>query len=63
MNEEKKDEKNCCQTKSCCGGTKLLIGVLLGVLIFGAGFWFAKANCPGGMKMCPINQYPTMMQK
>ena len=56
MNEEKKDDKNCCHTKSCCGPTKLVVSLLLGLLIFGAGYWFAKANCSGSMQMCPLYQ-------
>ncbi len=43
MTEQKKDA-NCC---SCCIGAKKLIGALiLGLLIFVAGYYFAKGQCP-----------------
>ena len=57
MSEEKKD--GCCGTthggSSCCGTKKLLVAVLLGVLIFAAGMWFAKSQCSMG-KTCPMNR-------
>jgi hypothetical protein len=57
MSEEKKE--GCCGTTpgagQCCSGKKLLIGLLVGALIFVAGMLFAK-TCPlGGAKMCPIS--------
>ncbi len=47
MSEEKK-EGSCCSSDgcSCCKGTKLIIGLLLGAFIFAAGMWFAKSHCP-----------------
>ncbi len=57
MSEEKKE--GCCGTHGssgpCCSGKKLLIGLLVGALIFAAGMLFAK-TCPlGGAKMCPMS--------
>ncbi len=50
MSEEKKDGS--CSTKGCgcCSGSKLLVGLLVGALVFAAGMWFAKANCLSGKK-------------
>jgi hypothetical protein len=61
MSEEKKD--GCCSTTpasgGCCckAGKKFLMGILVGVFLFAAGFYFAKANCPMGGKMCPMGQH------
>ncbi len=56
MSEEKKDA--CCSTGSscgCCSGAKkLVVGMLLGVLIFATGMWFAKAKCMTGKGVCPM---------
>ena len=57
MSEDKKE--GCCGTSgsssgSCCGGKKLLIGLLVGALIFVAGMLFAKA-CPLAKSICPLS--------
>jgi hypothetical protein len=59
MSEEKKEE-SCGSSKGCgcCKGTKLLIGLLIGVFIFASGMWFAKSHCHyyrGGEKICPFS--------
>ena len=60
MSEEKKE--GCCGTHGssgpCCAGKKLLIGLLAGALIFAAGMWFAKAQCPMGPRICPVSGVP-----
>ena len=65
MSEEKKD--GCCGTHgssgACCAGKKLLVGLLVGALIFAAGIWFAKAQCPMSQKMCPMGGSMPMPQK
>ncbi len=58
MSEEKK-EGDCCGTSghssgACCSGKKLVVGLLVGALIFAAGMWFAKA-CPLAGKICPMS--------
>ncbi len=54
-NQEAKTESGCCGTSasSCCGGKKLIAKILLGLLLFGAGYWFALQN-PCAMKLCPM---------
>lgn len=53
MSEEKKDE--CCSThgSGCCGGKKLIIGILIGIGLFVAGMLFAK-SCPLAKGGCPF---------
>jgi hypothetical protein len=56
MSEDKKEGSNC-SSGGCCGckGIKLLVGLLMGAFIFGAGMWFAKAHChTGGPGFCPF---------
>lgn len=58
MGEQKKDE-SCSTGCGCCAGTrKLIVGLLLGALIFMTGFIFGKGYCPfgSGQKMCPVMQ-------
>lgn len=53
-NNSKSKEGSCCRT-GCCGGKKLVVGLLVGTFIFFAGYWFAKANvCV--TKICPWAQ-------
>ena len=59
-NQEAKGEMNCCATSACCGGKKIIMGILFGLLLFGAGYWVAQNNhC--AMKICPVTQM--QMQK
>ena len=52
--EEGKEQSFCSTEKSCCGGKKLLVGIIAAILLFSAGFGAAKmVNCP---KMCPVMQ-------
>lgn len=55
---EKKEEN--CQTQGgcgCCSGVKqLIIGLLLGALIFAFGYFVARGGCPFGSKICPLMQ-------
>ena len=58
MTEKKKDE-GCCGTNGttgpCCGGKKIIVGILVAALIFVAGMLFAK-RCPLGQSgMCPMS--------
>lgn len=56
MNEEAKKE-SCCHDSGhrCCGVSKCLIKILLGLVLFGAGFYVGKSGlCP--WMMCPISQ-------
>ncbi len=53
MTEQKKDE-NCCS--GCTGVKKLIVGLILGVLIFVAGYYFAKGQCPFSQRFCPLIQ-------
>ena len=63
MGEEgKKDE--CCSTtsSSCCGKKKCCVGILIGLLLFGTGFWLGKSGmCPG--KICPMTQQMPQAQQ
>ena len=56
MTEEKKE--GCCEGNgpkgSCCAGKKLLVGVLVGVLLFAGGMLFAKMQC--GPAFCPMTK-------
>jgi hypothetical protein len=60
MNEQKKDE--CCSPSgSCCGGAKkLIVGIILGLVIFTCGYLMGKGGlCSMGSSqktMCPITQ-------
>ena len=59
MSEEKKESQgsktNACCHSGCCGGKKFLIGILVGVILFAGGYWFAKANLCAN-KVCPFIQ-------
>ena len=54
MTEETKKD-SCCHTGGCCFGKKFIIGILLGILLFGLGFCLGKSNVCA-MQMCPISQ-------
>ncbi len=51
----------CCGTEEkgkgggCCGTKKLIVTIAVGVLVFLAGMWFAKANCDMSGKTCPMS--------
>jgi hypothetical protein len=54
MNEEAKKEACCDSSHACCKGKKLIVGVLLGLLLFGVGFCLGKSGiCPG---ICSLSQ-------
>ncbi|MEI7998988.1 MAG: hypothetical protein WCH62_05735 [Candidatus Omnitrophota bacterium] len=61
MSEEKK-ENSCATTgsgcSSCCGKIKILIvGLILGALIFMTGYIIGKGACPfSGQKTCSMMQ-------
>ena len=64
MAEEKKSgqetqtESSCCTTSTCCSGRKFLVAIVLGFLLFGAGYLCGQ-NCAG--KVCPMKQMPMQM--
>lgn len=58
--------EGCCSTsgggKSCCCCKKVIVSIILGLLLFGAGYYVGKGGC--GTKMCPMMQTQQMpMQK
>ena len=56
MNQEAKKE-SCCNDSGhrCCGVSKCLIKIVLGLLLFGAGFLVGKSGyCPANV--CPLSQ-------
>ena len=64
MEEKSKQESkgDCCQTSAsdsgCCGsGKKMIIGILIGVILFLAGYGFAKLSMCGQSPFCPMKQY------
>ena len=61
MSDEKK-EGSCCSGSGCgccAGAKKLVVGLLIGALLFASGVWFANAKCwKGGAKMCPMSGMP-----
>lgn len=67
MTEEKKEDK-CCITDAhkagssdsgcCCSRRNLIFGLLLGALIFVAGFLFAKCQHHGAAGFCPFTSSP-----
>ena len=59
-NETNETKGNCSSHKGCCCGSKLLAGVLIGLLLLGFGFYLGQlSQCPK-MKYCPIME---MQQK
>ena len=64
MSEEKKEE-GCCSTKGtgsgcgcgCGSAAKILVALIIGAFIFGAGMWFAKSHCchMGNGNFCPFS--------
>ena len=60
MTDDKTEGNECCGPKSrCCGGggSKVLIGALIGLLLAGAGFGLYRAGkCVGkGKSFCPLS--------
>ncbi len=61
MTEEHKEGKDCCSSHGggCCSGKKFICGVLFGLLVFGAGYFFGKCSsgyCAMKQQMCPISR-------
>ena len=53
MGEEGKKEECCSTSSSCCGKKKCCAAILIGLLLFGTGFWLGKSGmCPS--KVCPM---------
>lgn len=66
---EGKHEEGCCGTSSpggkgngCCCGKKVVVSILIGLLLFGAGYYFGKGGLCSQPKMCPMTQAPMQHQ-
>ena len=60
--QNNKEKESCCHTSSgCCSGKKVVLGLVIGFLLFTTGYLVGK-TCTFS-KFCPMTQGQMQMQK